>query len=220
MSRETDTLDTLYTLYPGTPKIVPDKYAPLEIPNRVRDDIPTMLDILFKDQTRIVGAEIGVERAVFSEVLLRSPRLELHLIDPWQAYPGYRDHVTQEKLNGFYEHVQEIRQKYPQRTALWRMTSVEAARNFADFSLDFVYIDGNHTLPYVIMDLAAWTRKVRPGGLIMGHDYRKPKNNIGHHVVEAVNAWTYGYRICPWFLLGAKGDEHRDQNRTFFWVAQ
>lgn len=49
--------------------------------------------------------------------------------------------------------------------------SLDAARGFDPASLDVVYIDGAHDYDSVVADLAAWTPKVKPGGLIAGHDY-------------------------------------------------
>lgn len=163
------------------------------------------------------AAEIGVEQGEYSKVLIQGT-VKLSLIDPWAGYPGYRDHVSQDKLNGFYHKVCDLSLRYQPGMYIVRDYSVHAAERFVDGSLDLVYIDANHSLPCVIEDLRAWVPKVRSGGIIAGHDYRKPKNNIGHHVVEAVNAWTYSYRVNPWYLLGAKDDAKRDQNRTWLWV--
>ena len=49
-----------------------------------------------------VGAEIGVEQGEYTEVLCKAG-LEVHAIDAWKAYKGYRDHVNQRKLDGFLE---------------------------------------------------------------------------------------------------------------------
>jgi predicted O-methyltransferase YrrM len=48
--------------------------------------------------------------------------------------------------------------------------SVQAATNFADESLAFVFIDGGHTYEQVSRDIHAWLPKVRPGGTLAGHD--------------------------------------------------
>jgi hypothetical protein len=42
---------------------------------------------------------------------------------------------------------------------------------FEDNSLDFVYIDANHTYEGVKEDIKYWYPKVKPGGLLLGHDY-------------------------------------------------
>ena len=49
--------------------------------------------------------------------------------------------------------------------------SVAAAASYADASLDFVFIDGDHSYEGVKKDIIAWLPKVKPGGIIAGHDY-------------------------------------------------
>ncbi len=49
--------------------------------------------------------------------------------------------------------------------------SVAMSRTFADASLDFVFIDGDHSYPAVCADIDAWLPKIKPGGWIGGHDY-------------------------------------------------
>ena len=72
---------------------------------------------------------------------------------------------------------------------LHRSYSVEAAKTFADGSLDWVYIDGMHTFEAVKADLEAYAAKVKVGGFILGHDYTNLPfyQNMGFGVVEAVN---------------------------------
>ena len=50
----------------------------------------------------------------------------------------------------------------------------EAALVMPDASVDFVFVDADHTEEAVARDIATWTPKVRPGGLIAGHDIRWP----------------------------------------------
>ena len=57
------------------------------------------------------------------------------------------------------------------RAQLVRKTSVEAAKGFAEASIDWLFIDGDHTYDGCLADLEAWYPKVRPGGLISGDDY-------------------------------------------------
>lgn len=48
--------------------------------------------------------------------------------------------------------------------------SVEAAVGYADKSLDFVFLDADHSEESLTADIAAWLPKVKPGGLLAGHD--------------------------------------------------
>jgi predicted O-methyltransferase YrrM len=52
-----------------------------------------------------------------------------------------------------------------------KLDTAAGASQFKDFSLDFVYIDADHSYAYVRRDIALWTPKVRIGGWIGGHDY-------------------------------------------------
>jgi predicted O-methyltransferase YrrM len=49
--------------------------------------------------------------------------------------------------------------------------SVETARTIADGTLDWVFIDALHDFRNVLRDIRAWAPKLRPGGLLSGHDY-------------------------------------------------
>lgn len=193
--------------------------SPIEIPNIGRDGLARLFHLLEFN----VGVEVGVERGVFSETLCRAnPGVKLFCVDAWKAYRGYRDHVDQAKLDGFYQETAERMKAYP-RVTLIRKFSVDAAKDFKDGELDFIYLDGNHNFENITADLAAWSRKVRVGGIIAGHDYAQHHWPNQIHVVQAVNGWTDAYQIAPWFLLGTKAKvsgQIRDDARSFFWVHQ
>lgn len=191
---------------------------PIEIPNVGRND----LALLFHELGFKVGVEVGVERGHYSKVLLRSnPDLKLFCVDPWKAYSGYRDHVSQERLDGFYEETKK--RLTGMNVELVRKLSLEAVADFQDESIDFVYIDGNHSFLNTVNDLYFWSKKVRTGGVVSGHDYvhipRKSPRDI--HVVEAVDGHTSSNYIKPWFLLGTKEKvpgQIRDDSRSYMWV--
>lgn len=192
---------------------------PIEIPNTNRDTLARLFYLLEYGK----GVEVGVERGLFSEVLSQhNPGVRLFCVDAWQPYRGYRDHVDASKLERFYEETAERVKPYP-HTRIVRSFSVTAAAQFNDGELDFVYLDGNHNFQNVVADLAAWTPKVRDGGIVAGHDYvlHRWPNQI--HVVQAIRGWTDAYEIAPWFVLGSQAKNDgllRDDARSWFWVHQ
>lgn len=194
-----------------------ERRLPLEIPNTNRETLATLFHV-FGFQ---VGVEVGTERGMYAEVLCReNPGVRLCCVDAWQAYRGYRDHVSQVKLDRFFEEASARLAPYP-RTTLLRMFSQDATRHFKDGSLDFVYIDAAHDLRSAVDDIAEWSKKVRVGGIVSGHDYLRAKLPSLMHVPQAIHAWTDAYAIAPWFVLGrqAKGTgELRDDGRSWFYV--
>lgn len=191
---------------------------PIEIPNIGRDGFAGVLAELGFN----VGAEVGVEQGVYSETLLKAnPNLILYCVDAWKAYRGYRDHTTDSKLQRFYETTVQRLAPYEGRFNIIRAFSMEAVKAIPDRSLDFVYIDANHDLMNCVQDIHQWSKKVKIGGIIAGHDYADQKKPTNMHVYEAVHAYTRAYAISPWFVLGTKAIVDgviRDEARSWFWI--
>lgn len=194
------------------------KGRPAEIPDVSRDDLPEF----FVKMGYKIGAEIGVDKGEFSEKFCRVG-LQIYCIDPWRYDEDYIDDRSQRRLDFLYEHTKRVLSPYP-NSKIIRATSTEAVRHFKDRSLDFVYIDGNHQLKYVVEDLVNWSKKVKKGGIISGHDYiyTNPRTAAGIcHVIYAVNAFTGAYNIRNWYLLGRKkgiNGEKRDSWRSWMWI--
>ena len=82
---------------------------------------------------------------------------------------------------------------------------MDAIQNFADNSLDFVYIDGDRTFKFKAIDICEWIGKVRSGGIVSSHDFRKGRRVSQYcHVLEFVSAYVDAYQIKPVFVLGER----------------
>src|SRR5512147_8779 len=87
------------------------------------------------------GAEVGVAQGHHSLILCENiPGLHLYAVDVWQPYDGYFEY--EDRITRYYKEAR-------QRLAGYNVTFVEkfsmdAVGEFADGSLDFVYIDGAH----------------------------------------------------------------------------
>lgn len=196
------------------------KGRPFEIPDCSRDDLPQFfVEMGFK-----LGAEIGVDQGVYTEKLCKAG-LTVYGIDPWLAYEDYIEIDVQKRIDERFNTTKNRLKPYPNARII-RKTSMEAAENIADRSLDFVYIDGNHQLMHVIQDLTVWSKKVKIGGIIAGHDYiyTNPKTIAGIcHVIPAVHAYVDSFKIENWYLLGrkhAEEGEKRDRFRSWMFVNQ
>jgi predicted O-methyltransferase YrrM len=117
-----------------------------------------------------VGIEIGVLHGETTAFLMETmPNLVLYGIDPYAEYKDWDGNIVHE--NDFVYRSMEARtSKYDNFTHL-RMTSDDAVNMFEDESMDFVFVDGDHSYSQVKKDLANWYPKVRKGGLFCGHDY-------------------------------------------------
>ena len=205
-------------------EIKPDSLMPFELRGVVRND----LGPLFKELGFKVGAEIGVLKGEFSEILIKdNPELKLYCIDPWDegGFFTYKEALTKDYSTAFlkkcYAEALDRLSKY--NCEIIKKDSMAAAKSFEDNSLDFVYIDGDHTFRHVVNDICEWIEKVRPGGILCGHDYRRIVQLKGRcHVVEALSGYTTAYQIRPWFVLGKKSDPRprRDKERSWMIVKE
>jgi len=173
-----------------------------------------------------VGAEIGVDKAGFSQHVLSKTKIEkYYCIDSWQddfgsdCKPGYFDKDGNVRFN----EAKEILKPYilnPDlpyldyvagvRAIMIRMTSIQAANTMTDSTLDFCYIDGDHSLEGIYEDLKSWIPKVKIGGIIAGHDYKDgPRSGIndyfGHQLDYKIKTVVDNYTLRHGFKLNVIG---------------
>jgi hypothetical protein len=156
---------------------------------RSREQIPLLLNAL---GLKGLAVEIGVEWGQFSHHILRHWfGSVLYSVDPWmqQAPHAYRDrcNVHRQAQEARFRFTSEMLKTHGRRSCVLRMFSSQASRYFADATLDFVYIDGNHAFEAVLSDLWHWYPKLRPGGLLCGHDYVDGLGDAVYGVKSAVD---------------------------------
>jgi hypothetical protein len=120
-------------------------------------------------------AEIGVNKAETSKIFRELfPQANLFLIDPWQLTPDYLHSATpiSRKIKHYDKAFHTVTNQFKDdpRVTILRMTSQEAIAH-TPAAFDLVFIDANHEYMHVKRDILAWLPKVRPGGLLAGHDY-------------------------------------------------
>lgn len=158
----------------------------------------------------IVGAEIGVLNGnTAHRILAARPLLTHYMIDPWAVPLEGSSYAKEADVNAqkpalehekAYQKTKKLTAFAGKRAVIMRMTSYQAAPSIEDHSLDFVFIDGDHSYEGVRADIKLWLPKVKHGGWIGGHDYDHPRLP---GVTKAVDeAFPFGVEL--------------DDNRTWF----
>jgi len=115
--------------------------------------------------------EIGTYGGHFAHDLFKicQPQ-KLFCVDPYMAYDNFKDALNSHPLDDVFAEAKARLSAFGDKVEFLRMFSEEAAGKFADNSLDFVYVDGNHAYQYAKKDFECWFPKLRDGGLMCGDD--------------------------------------------------
>lgn len=137
------------------------------------------------------GAEIGVSQGRFT-MFLCATMFDMHMIavDRWQEQPGHASEgwIGWDHEGSYQKFKATCEQYFPDRVNIIRADSCEVAAEVEDRSLDFVFIDADHSYDGCTKDIEAWSPKVRKGGMIAGHDYNRKWPGVVQAVDEKFGA--------------------------------
>lgn len=123
-----------------------------------------------------IGSFAGLSAFVLARGLIASGNREarIYCVDLWESsvqVPEYRslDFVRDNRM--FEEFMANIeRNGLSEFIIPVKGNSIEVAGRFQDESIDLLFVDGDHSFEGVYNDLQHWFPKVKPGGVIIGHD--------------------------------------------------
>ncbi len=124
------------------------------------------------------------------EIANSNKDIEFFCVDTWE---GSVEHEGMEELPKLYDIFIDNMRPVGEYYFPLKMTSLEAVKKFKDNSLDFVFIDASHEYEDVRDDILAWYPKVKPGGIIAGHDYYHDEYDWFPGVKRAVNELLTGF---------------------------
>lgn len=134
----------------------------------------------FRDRNINVG-EIGVRHGHSTFYIICTLNVEnYYAIDPFLSYDDYsgdgfndaiKDMGGDNLLINYLNQINIARKLRKTNIHIIRDFSNKAHTNIENESLDFCFIDGNHTYDYVMDDLVNYFPKIAPGGIIAGDDY-------------------------------------------------
>jgi hypothetical protein len=127
--------------------------------------------------------------------------ITIYAVDTWLGSGFVHDSDPYVKTNTLYElflkNIEGLNNIVP-----IRKPSVDAAKDFENNSVDFIFIDADHSYESVKSDIMAWYPKLKKGGIISGHDcaYFPDTNDVSRAVYEffgqniimyPANCWVY-----------------------------
>ncbi len=131
--------------------------------------------VFIKQQKIKVIAEIGVYRGCFSQFILKEYQgiEKYYMVDPWRQLdrwckPANHDNPRFESIMA---EALDRNSRYIEKINVLRGTTAEVIDAIADDELDFAYIDGDHTLRGIAIDLVRLYPKIRVGGWLAGDDF-------------------------------------------------
>lgn len=120
-------------------------------------------------------AEVGVWKGDFAEGVLKtiSDIETYYMIDPWANLPDWNKpfNVKPERFDEIYAEMEAKTAFASEKRKILRGRTKVVADEIPDESLDFAYIDGDHTLRGITIDLIKMWPKIRTGGFIGGDDF-------------------------------------------------
>lgn len=146
--------------------------------------------------------EVGCFLGVSTETFLQFAPRRLYAVDAWGLKNDYNDikylpHLNFGDIEGKFR---EMARGYKNIEVIKNL-SIGASHGFGDNTLDFVYIDAEHSYEGVRADIHAWLPKIRKGGCIGGHDI-----SIGQvqNAVYSIEAFKYKevktYKDTSWLV--------------------
>lgn len=159
-------------------------------------------EILSRLPVGSVGAELGVFAGELSARLLLREDIGLYMVDSWiehgdgkYAESGdFHATLTQAQQDNYMRMALSATEFAKSRRTVIRKDTKAAAGEIKGGSLDFVFIDADHSYEGCKADLDAWYPKLKDGGLLSGHDYNN-KQCAGFGVTQAVDEFVEKHRL-------------------------
>jgi Methyltransferase domain len=137
--------------------------------------------------------EVGVWKGEFAQAMLKAcPTIQSYvMLDSWAHLPHWNKpfNVSSATFDEVFAEAMARTDFAASRRKILRGTTLARIDDIENASLDVGYIDGDHTLRGIAIDLIRVYPKVRPGGVIGGDDYTR---SIWQHG----EAWEPSL-ICP-----------------------
>lgn len=153
---------------------------------------------------KIVGAEIGVCLAASTELFMKTvPNItKYYAIDNYPSYTDWNGAVFNEDRQSLMkQYAFEILKPHHKKIEFVYENSTDFAQKLKDDSLDFIFIDGDHSYDGFTKDLNNYFSKIKTGGIISGDDIKLPEITRGVNDFFAENKSKIKSNNKMWYIV-------------------
>lgn len=182
-----------------------------------RRDFPKLIDELGLK----TGVELGVNEGGYSDLLLTESKLDkLYSIDAWnldasETMAAPFKAWTVKQVKSAEEIAREVLGKHGERSVVIKGNSFDAASQFDDNSIDFIFFDAGHRFSGFALDMINWWPKIKMGGVIAGHDYWR---RYRYEVMDVANAFLFEHRLIMRMTWAETNHKGGDYSPPSFWA--
>jgi SAM-dependent methyltransferase len=126
----------------------------------------------------------------------RNKKQQIYAVDTWQNMigPGIEGSI----FYVFWDNV--IKAEVEQFIRPVMLDSSRAAQAFADRSVDFVYVDADHSFLKCWDDIVSWLPKLKIGGWMGGHDYNQNVEKCVNRIFGKTNVQNLSGGAASWLV--------------------
>jgi SAM-dependent methyltransferase len=124
-----------------------------------------------------IGCWKGKSTAYLAAAIKRSGKaIQLYAVDTWKGAdnrPQMQKEIRDKHAGDMYPtwKANMRRAGVGEVATAIREPSLDAVRHFQDSSLDFVFLDGDHSFANVVEEIRRWAPKLKPDGVLAGDDF-------------------------------------------------
>lgn len=169
------------------------------------DRTPRPSTLLMKSRKKLKVIEIGFGAGYNAKSLLQELDIEMLYCIDINFEGKYVEGTT--SVSKFHEDRRQINESMKVLAKTGKVRFIDAdSRNahqlFRSNSVDFVYVDGAHDFNSVLADLTLYYPKVKPGGMLAGHDFVRSCTELIRAVGEFSVCMGLPYQvILPDFIF-------------------
>lgn len=124
--------------------------------------------------TDIIGCEIGVCLGTTSKYIVENVKnlKNIYCVDSYPVYTDWNGTIMdREKQDAMKDFAYNNLKNYHDKITFINESSLSFSKTISEESLDFVFIDGDHSYDGALDDFNSYFSLVKKGGIFSGHDF-------------------------------------------------